>query len=229
MPTRISGSNWSASLPRGATRAAPKPAVAFPLFSSPATPPSELAAGMAVRPAGMVAARLSALRWWHAPQQAGKPSLARLRGVDVGGCCGCGCRGAGWCPRRCRGRRRGIFLSSHMFPSSFLDGDSSSTWGRWPVAQAVGSGARGPDLDPVDRICLSSCSWCGGGQWRQLVGACAGDVGWRSLLCHLSPHGLDCCCGGGDNLLRPTGPRCSGGGLGDDPGWCSRLWSTRRL
>jgi hypothetical protein len=36
---------------------------------------------MAVRPAGMVAARLSSSRWWPAPQQAGKPSLARLRGV----------------------------------------------------------------------------------------------------------------------------------------------------
>jgi hypothetical protein len=93
------------------------------------------------------------------------------------------------------------------------------------MAQAVGSDAREPDLDPIDRICLSSWQLV---RWRKLVGACAGAVGWRSLLCHLSPHGLDCCCGGGDNLLQPSGPRCSGGGLGDDPGWCSRLWSTRR-
>jgi hypothetical protein len=41
--------------------------------------------------------------------------------------------------------------------------------------QAVGSGARGPDLDPVDRICLSSCQLAvgavaaGGDSWLGLV------------------------------------------------------------
>jgi hypothetical protein len=96
------------------------------------------------------------------------------------------------------------------------------------VAQAVGSGARGPDLDPIDRICLSSWQLV---RWRPVA-----VVGW----------GLCRCCGvalsslpslpswpllllwWGDNLLRPTGPRCSGGSLGDDPWWSSRLWSTRR-
>jgi hypothetical protein len=105
------------------------------------------------------------------------------------------------------------------------------------VAQpgVVGPWPRRSDPVPGGRISTLSTgsasaagSWCGCGRWRQLVGACVGAVGWRSLLCHLSPHGLDCCCGGGDNLLRLIGPWCSGGGLGDDPGWCSRLWSTRR-
>jgi hypothetical protein len=78
------------SLPRGATRAAPKLVAAFPLFSSPGTPPPKLAAGMVVQLAGMVAAMLSSSCWWCAPQQANRPSLAWFRGVDEGGCCGCG-------------------------------------------------------------------------------------------------------------------------------------------
>jgi hypothetical protein len=142
---------------------------------------------MAVRPTGMVAARLSSSRWWHAPQQAGKPSLAWLHGVDVGGCCGYG--GAGWCPCRCRGWWRGIFLSPHMFPSSFLDGGSSSTWGHWPVAQAVGSGARRLDLDPVDRICLSS--------WQLVRLRPVAAVGW----------GLCRCCGVALSSLPPLPSR----------------------
>jgi hypothetical protein len=118
-----------------------------------------------------------------------------------------------------------VAVAAVAAPIGARAGVGDGGWGRWPMAQAVGSGARGPDLDPVYRICLSSWQlvW-----WRQLVGVCAGDVGWRSLLCHLSPRILDCCYGGGDNLLRPTGPQCSGGGLGDGPGWSSRLCSTRR-
>lgn len=153
-------------------------------------------------------ARLSSSRWWRAPQKAGKPSLARLRGVD-------------W-----------VAVAAAAAPAGARAGVGDGGLGRWPMAQAVGSGARGPDLDPVDRICLSSWQLV---RWRPVAVAVAA-VGWglcrccgvRSLLCHLSPHVLDCCCGGGDNLLRPTGPQCSGGGLGDDPGWSSRLWSTRR-
>jgi hypothetical protein len=65
-------------------------------------------------------------------------------------------------------------------------------------------------------------------RWRRLVGVCASVVGRHTLLCHPSPHGLDCCCGRGGNLLRPASLRCSGGGFDDSPGWCSRLWSARR-
>jgi hypothetical protein len=78
------------SLPRGATRAAPKPAAAFPLFSALGTPPPKLAAGMVVQLAGMVAAMLSSSCWWCAPHQADMPSLVWLRGVDEDGCCECG-------------------------------------------------------------------------------------------------------------------------------------------
>jgi hypothetical protein len=129
---------------------------------------------MAVRPAGRVAARLSSSRWWHAPQQAGKPSLARLRRVV-------------W-----------MATAAVAAPAGARAGVGDGGWGRWPVAQAVGSGARGPDLDLSTGSASTAASWCGGGcgcgrwwlRWRQLAGACAGAVGWRSLLWLLSPHVL---------------------------------------
>lgn len=157
------------SLPRGATRAAPKPAAAFPLFSSTATPPPELAAGMTVRPAGRVVARLSSSRWWRAPQKAGKPSLARLRGVD-------------W-----------VAVAAAAAPAGARAGVGDGGLGRWPMAQAVGSGARGPDLDPVDRICLSSWQLV---RWRPVAVAVAA-VGW----------GLCRCCGVALSSLPPLPSR----------------------
>jgi hypothetical protein len=152
------------SLPRGATRAAPKPAAVFPLFSSPATPPPELAIGMAVRPAGMVAARLSSSRWWRAPQQADKPSLARLCGVDVGACYGCG--GADWCVW---GDDRASFFLPTWSPPPFLTAAAVQprVAGPWP---------RQSDPMPGSRIWTLSTgsasaagSWCGGGSWLGLV------------------------------------------------------------
>jgi hypothetical protein len=83
-------------------------------------------------------------------------------------------------------------------PAGPRAGAGDGGWGRWPVAQAVGSGARGQIWTLSTGSASTAGSWCGGGcdggrwrlRWRQLVGACAGDVGWRSLLCHLSPHVL---------------------------------------
>jgi hypothetical protein len=66
-------------------------------------------------------------------------------------------------------------------------------WGRWPVAQAVGFGARGPNLDPVDRICLNSWQLV---RWQQVAVAVAA-VGW----------GLCRCCGVALSPLPPLPSR----------------------
>jgi hypothetical protein len=46
------------------------------------------------------------------------------------------------------------------------------------------------------RLTLAAGGDCVDDAW---FGACAGAVGWRSLLCHPSPHDLDYCYGQGDN------------------------------
>jgi hypothetical protein len=74
-------------------------------------------------------------------------------------------------------------------------------------------------------------SRCGGGRWRlrwrQWLGLV--QVLRGALFFATSPlTALTATVVGATTSFRLTGPWCSGGGLGDGPGWCSRLWSTWR-
>ena len=83
-------------------------------------------------------------------------------------------------------------LFSNVLPSSFLDGKSSSTWGRWTTARADRFGAREPGSRPLATGSASAAgSRCVGGwwqlRWQRLVGACADAVG-GTLFFATPPH-----------------------------------------
>lgn len=143
------------SLPRGATRAAPKPAAAFPLSLLLSCHAAVGAGRRHGRPAGREGGGEALFFALVTRSAAGRQAIPRAAAwFCLGGCCGCG--GAGWCPRSCRGRWLGSLARGP-------DGRIQCSWAR----------------SSADRICLNSWQLV---RWRQVVVAVAA-VGWGLCRC----------------------------------------------